>query len=278
MRIDAHQHFWSVARGDYGWLTPDLTALYRDFGPDDLLPLLNARGIDGSVLVQAAPTLAETEFMLSIAKAQDRVLGVVGWVDFETKAAPDTIAQLARHPKLVGLRPMIQNLPDDTWMLRDDLTPAFRAMVDQGLVFDALTFPRHLPHLRALLERHPDMTVVIDHGSKPEIAAGRIKRWAADMAALADETQAVVKLSGLVTEAGDSWSVDSLRPYVEHLIAHFGPDRMLWGSDWPVLTRACPYDSWCAATDVLLSGLTADEQATILGRNAQRVYKLGEPA
>ncbi len=144
MIIDAHQHFWQLARGDYGWLTPELVPLYRDFMPDDLASLLSHNNIDGTILVQAAPTIAETKFLLEIADATPFVLGVVGWIDFSAPTAVKDIARLAQHPKLVGLRPMIQDIADDDWMLQADLTPAFEAMIDADLTFDALVLPRHL--------------------------------------------------------------------------------------------------------------------------------------
>ncbi len=274
MRIDAHQHFWALDRGDYGWLTPDLEPIYRDFGPDDLRPLLAAQGIGGTVLVQAAPTVAETEFMLGLADAEPFVKGVVGWVDFEDAGAAAEIARLAAHPKLVGLRPMIQDIADSDWMLNPALAPAFEALIAEDLVFDALTLPKHLWNLRHLLKRYPEMRVVIDHASKPEIAAGQMTGWTEDMAALAQETAAFVKLSGLVTEAGDDWTTESLKPYVDHLLSEFGPDRMIWGSDWPVCTLASDYDRWCASTDTLLADLSATERTAILGGNAQSFYGL----
>ncbi len=273
-RIDAHQHFWAVERGDYGWLTRDLEPLYRDFEPRDLEPLLKGAGIDGTVLVQAAPTIAETEFMLGIADATPFIKGVVGWVDFEAPDAPDLIARLARHPALVGLRPMIQDIEDDDWMLRSALTPAFEALQAADLTFDALTLPRHLPNLRRLLDQHPHMRVVIDHGSKPLIQSGIISPWDTDMAALARDTRAFCKLSGLVTEAKPEWSVDDLRPYVEHVLAVFGPERLIWGSDWPVATLASSYEGWVAASEALLVGLSDLERAAIWGGNAAKAYNL----
>ena len=222
MKIDAHQHFWTLARGDYGWLTPDLEPLYRDFGPDDLLPILDENGLDGTVLVQAAPTVAETAFLLALAGAHDFIKGVVGWVDFEDPDAPAVISRLAEHPKLVGLRPMIQDIADDTWILRKDLTPAVEAMTAHDLVFDALVLPRHLPHLLAFLRRHPNLRCVVDHGAKPEIRHNRFDDWAAGMTAIAVETQACCKFSGLVTEAGPDWRAADIAPYVEHLLTAFG--------------------------------------------------------
>lgn len=274
MKIDAHQHFWSLARGDYGWLTPDFAKIYRDFEPSDLIPLLEAQGIDGTVLVQAAPTVAETQYMLALAESHDIVKGVVGWVDFESPDAGDTIDDLAQHPKLVGLRPMIQDIDDPDWMLRPDLGPAFEAMIANDLVFDALTLPRHLANLRKLINRHPNLRVVIDHGSKPEIHIGEFAKWSANMAVLASETNASVKLSGLVTEAGASWTAQDLQPYMQFLLDHFGPSRVIWGSDWPVCTLASSYARWCEVTDEFLVGFDQSERAAVLGLNAVQLYKL----
>ncbi|PCJ08313.1 MAG: amidohydrolase [Rhodobacteraceae bacterium] len=273
-RIDAHQHFWSLDRGDYGWLTPDLKEIYHDFLPDDLTPMLAAAGIEDTVLVQAAPTLAETEFMLSLADDHAFVKGVVGWVDFEHAEAPVQISKLAQHPALVGLRPMIQDIADPDWMLRTDLTPAFEALMAADLTFDALTLPPHLSNLSRLLERHSDMRVVINHGAKPLIRDGVIEPWATDMAKLASETQAFCKLSGLVTEADVNWTTADLKPYVDHLLNSFGPERLIWGSDWPVCTLASSYERWIKTTDTLLSDLTNDERNAILGGNAARAYNL----
>ncbi|MEM9250308.1 MAG: amidohydrolase family protein [Pseudomonadota bacterium] len=276
MRLDAHQHFWAIARGDYGWLTPELTALYRDFGPDDLAPLLAAQGIEGTILVQAAPTVAETRYMLALAAEHEMVKGVVGWVDLEQPDAGEVLSDLAAGGGLVGVRPMIQDIADDDWMLRPALTQALKQVAAQGLVFDALTLPRHLPNLRTLLGRHPDLKVVIDHGSKPQIAAGLFDDWAGDMAELAQTTQACVKLSGLVTEAATDWTTEDLRPYVDHLLETFGPHRMVWGSDWPVCTLASSYAQWCDTTEKLLGTLTQAERAAILGETAMKLYGLDE--
>jgi L-fuconolactonase len=274
MRIDAHQHFWAVARGDYGWLTPDLDVIYRDFTTDDLAPMLNDAGIEGTVLVQAAPTVAETEYMLSLADETSFIKGVVGWVDFEASDAVNQIAALNAHPALVGLRPMIQDITDPHWILGDALTSAFTELTARGLTFDALTFPQHLGPLRKLLARHPDMKVVIDHGSKPLIRDAILEGWAADMAALASETNAWCKLSGLVTEAAPDWTVDDLRPYVDHLLNSFGPSRLIWGSDWPVCTLASSYERWLETTDLLLSQLSSSERDAVMGGNAARAYNL----
>ncbi len=274
MKIDAHQHFWALARGDYGWLTSELATIYRDFGPSDLAPLIEAAGIEGTVLVQAAPTVAETEYMLSLADHTPFIKGVVGWVDFEAMDAAGQIKALSAHPALVGLRPMIQDIADPIWMLDDALSAAFFAIQQNDLTFDALTLPQHLAPLRQLLARHPEMRVVIDHGSKPLIRDGVIDGWAQDMAALAQETSAYCKLSGLVTEAAADWSTDDLRPYVNHLLDTFGSERLIWGSDWPVCTLASTYQRWLDTTDTLLSDLSENERNAVLGGNAARAYNL----
>ena len=274
MRIDAHQHFWSLDRGDYDWLTPELSALYRDFYPSDLDPLLEQNQIEGTVLVQASPTLAETNYLLSLANKHDFIKGVVGWVDFESFDVIQTVNELAKDPKVVGLRPMIQDIEDVDWMLSTDFTPVFNAIINHNLVFDALTKPNHLPNLRRLLLRHPELRTVIDHGSKPVIAAREFEPWAVEMALIAKNSQAFVKLSGLVTEAKENWSVDDLKPYVDHLFTCFGADRIIWGSDWPVCNLASDYTEWCETTDEILNGLSTEERDAVLGGNAMRVYSL----
>jgi L-fuconolactonase len=276
-RVDAHQHFWRLSRGDYGWLTPELGPIHRDFLPPDLEPLLQRHDIAATVLVQAAPTEAETRFMLSLADAHPFVEGVVGWTDFAAADAREAIARLSRHPKLKGLRPMIQDIADADWMLRPELEPAFRALVVHDLVFDALVLPRHLGNLLALARRHPDLRIVVDHCAKPAIAAGGFSGWADDIGRIAAETGAACKLSGLVTEAGAGWSAERLRPYVDHVLSIFGPGRVVWGSDWPVSTLAAGYEDWVAATGQLLDGWSDEEREAILGGNAVRVYGL-EPS
>ena len=274
MRIDAHQHFWSLGRGDYDWLTPELSILYRDFKPNDLAPLLDQHQIEGTVLVQASPTLAETNYLLSLANKHDFIKGVVGWVDFESFDVIQTINELAKDPKIVGLRPMIQDIEDVDWMLNAEFTPVFNAIKNNNLVFDALTKPIHLPNLRRLLLRHPKLRAVIDHGSKPVIAAREFEPWAVEMALIAKTSKACVKLSGLVTEAKENWSIDDLKPYVDHLFTYFGADRIIWGSDWPVCNLASDYTQWCETTEEILNELSTEERAAVLGGNAMRVYSL----
>jgi len=272
--IDSHQHFWEVARGDYGWLVPGVGRIYRDFGPDDLLPHLRACGVDATVLVQAAPTLSETEYLLDIAERTPRVLGVVGWIDFEAADAARQIDRLAARPKLRGIRPMIQDIPDDDWMLRPEFAPVFRHIAGSGLAFDALVHPRHLPRLLRLLGRHPDLRCVVDHCAKPRIAEGSFEPWATDIARIARETPAFCKISGLATEAGPGWTAEMLRPWVEHVLEVFGPERCMWGSDWPVLENVGSYEAWHAAAGELFAGLDSTARARVWGGNAIAFYGL----
>jgi L-fuconolactonase len=272
--VDAHHHIWRLARGDYGWLTPDLP-IHRDYGLEELRPLLHE--IDATVLVQAAPTEAETAFLLDAAAASaGLVRGVVGWTDLAAPGAPERIAALAgKTPLLKGLRPMLQDIAETEWILRPELSPSLRAMADAGLRFDALVRPRHLPVMLRFCARYPDLAVVIDHAAKPDIAGQAFEPWASDIAAVARQTEAKCKLSGLVTEAVVHWQVDHLRRYVDHLLETFGPERLMWGSDWPVVNLAGGHAAWRAATLELLRGLAAGERDRVLGGTAAAFYGLG---
>lgn len=277
MSIDAHFHCWRLARGDYGWLTPALAPIYRDVSVNDWRAASAPQGVSGGVLVQAAPTEAETQFLLAQADAHPQVLGVVGWVDLTAADAPARIAALARHPKLKGLRPMLQDIADPAWILQPLLAPALQAASDAGLVLDALVKSVHLPHLLTLAGRYPDLRLVIDHAAKPDIAAAEWQPWADGMARLAAETGAMCKLSGLLTEAGPAPGPAAVRRWAEHVLACFGAARVVWGSDWPVLELAASYRHWWGETQQLLAGLTAQERADILGANAGRLYRLSPP-
>ena len=277
MQIDAHQHFWQPGRGDYGWMPKDDPVLSRPYFPDELWPQLQAAGVQGTVLVQAAPSVAETEYMLGIADATPWVLGVVGWVDFEKPSDMAELKRLAGHPKFKGVRPMIQDIPDDGWMLREDVQRGFRAICDLGLRFDALGFPRHLANFLTVMKRYPAMQVVVDHCMKPQIrerSDTHFRFWADGMARIADETAAVVKFSALITEADADWTVDDLRPYVDHVFAAFGPERVMWGSDWPVCRLRGEYAGWRAAALELTSGLTDVDRALVYGGTAAGFYGL----
>jgi L-fuconolactonase len=272
MRIDAHQHFWTLARGDYGWLTPELGPIHRDFGPEDLSPLLARHGIIRTILVQAAPTQAETAFLLDIAARTPFIAGVVGWCDFDAPDAAQRIARLSGNPLLVGLRPMVHDIADTNWLARPTLAPVFDAMIAHDLVFDALLRPQHIDPMLRVLERHPALSVVIDHAAKPDLVSGDLTGWREGITALAAHSNTTCKLSGLVTEAAPDWTPDILRPIVEHLLASFGPERLIWGSDWPVVTLRADYDRWFDTASALLAGLTEPQRLAIFGGTARRIY------
>ncbi len=276
VQVDAHQHYWNPGRGDYHWMPKDDPVLCRTYGPADLTPALAATGVTHTVLVQAAATVEESEYMLGIADVTEHVAGVVGWVDFERPEHMAHLERLAGHPKFLGVRPMIQDIPDVDWMLRDDVQWGFEAVCDLGLSFDALGFPQHLANFQTLLSRYPDMRVVVDHCMKPQIrdpSDANFKPWADGMSRLA-EKGAYCKLSGLVTEAKEDWSADQLRPYASHVLSAFGPERVMWGSDWPVVRLRAEYERWRSAAMELTAELSPEEQARVFGATAVEFYGL----
>ncbi|HJV61315.1 MAG TPA: amidohydrolase family protein [Albitalea sp.] len=280
-RVDAHQHFWRLSDRQGQWPPAQLRAIHRDFLPHDLEPLRQHAGIDGTVLVQSLPSEDDTRWMLSLADAHPVVWGVVGWVDMKAAEAPARIAALAAHPKLKGLRPMLQDLADDGWIAHAAVDGAARAMVRHGLVFDALVLSRHLGALHRFAARHPDLRIVIDHGAKPPIATGELEPWRSGIAALAALPNVACKVSGLLTEAGSRRSAEALRPYVQALWDLFGPERLLWGSDWPVLRLAGDYQGWLemsrALFDSIDPALSDARRADLFGGNAMRLYGLVPP-
>lgn len=273
MRIDAHQHYWRIGRNGHEWPTPDLPAIHRDFLPADLEPELARLGIARTVLVQSQPADADTEWLLDLAARSPSVGAVVGWCDLRAPDAPARIAELAARPKLRGLRPMLQDLPTG-WILDPGVAPALAAIAEAGLAFDALIRPAHLPDIAALAKAYPSLAIVVDHGAKPAIAEGSFQPWADGMRELARHPNVSCKLSGLVTEAKANWASNDLVPYVRHLLDCFGTDRLLWGSDWPVLSLAASYAQWFDAANALVSGVTDSGRDAIFGGNAARVYRV----
>ncbi|THK38704.1 amidohydrolase [Ensifer sp. MPMI2T] len=272
--IDAHQHYWTLGLGHNNWPGPDLAPIYRDFGPEDLKPNLAAAGISRTVLVQAAPNVKETEFLLSLAEREDTVAAVVGWVNILAADAVSDIRRLKASPKLKGIRPMLQSILETAWILQPQAIVTLQALPQLDLRFDALIQPRHLPVIAALADAVPDLAIVVDHCAKPFIAAGKLEPWQSDMAALARRPNVHVKLSGLVTEAGGGWSVEKLKPYAAHILDVFGTDRVMFGSDWPVVLLDADYGAWFAAAQELTAHLTPLERENVFSRTAARFYGL----
>lgn len=277
-RIDAHQHYWQLERGNYAWMQPHHAGIKRDFLPEDLDPLFAAAGVTGTVLVQADATDCETDFMLELVAVTPSVLGVVGWVDF---TAPNAVAQVehrAAQAPIRGLRPMLEFIPEPDWILQSAFAPVLQTMIRTGLTLDALVHPRHLPALETLLRRHPGLAVVIDHGAKPKIAgwntdASARVDWRNAMRRVAAHSQVYCKLSGLLTEVADG-PQNMVFAAMEILLELFGPSRLIWGSDWPVMTLAGTYLEWVELCDQVLAGLTADERDAVYWRNANSFYRL----
>lgn len=274
MRIDAHQHFWLLANRTGAWPPPELAEIHRDFLPEQLTPLLRQHGIDASVLVQSLPNREDTAFMLDLATRHAYIQAVVGWVDMKAVDAAEQIAAFAAHPKFRGLRPMLQDLTDDAWIADPALAPAVDAMRRHRLSLDALVLPRHLPALLTFAKRFPELPIVIDHAAKPAIASGAMAPWKDDIARLAALPQVHCKLSGLVTEAAANWRAGDLQAYADHVLDVFGPQRVMWGSDWPVLNLAADYGRWISVTDTLLSRLDESAREQVLGRTAQQFYRI----
>jgi L-fuconolactonase len=279
--IDAHFHSWLLSRGDYGWLKPEIGPIYRDVSVADWQKLAVPLGITGGVLVQAAPTLAETLHLLALAEAHPAVLGVVGWVDFAAADAVVHIQELTKHPKLKGLRPMLHDLPDPTWILQPAVQAALSEMEKLGLVFDALIRPTYLPCILQIAKQYQNLSIVIDHGAKPEIALGTEaawQPWADGMKALAGLPNVSCKLSGLLTEAGESPQFGNCQVWITHMIHLFGAERLMWGSDWPVLELAGVYEHWLKDSQNYIQSqtksLTKTQQTSIFSTNAKRIYKL----
>lgn len=273
--IDAHQHYWRVDRGDYAWLHDAPAALQRDFLPTDLHAQRSAAKVAGSVLVQAAASEAETRYLFELARADRSILGVVGWVDFEAADAPSRIDALLHDGAglLLGLRPMAQDHPDPDWLSRPALDAAFDRLQEQGLTFDALVKPAQLPALQKRLQRERELRVVLDHAGKPDIARGRFDDWAAHIRELAALPNVHCKFSGLLTELAPGMPVDALDPYVDHLFACFGADRLIWGSDWPVLTLRDSYAHWLELARTLAQQRAPHALDAIFGRNALAFYR-----
>jgi L-fuconolactonase len=264
--VDAHQHFWDPASAEYPWMTDDVAALRRRFGPEDLEPLLDEHGVTGTVLVQARGSLDETRTLLEIAAATPFVLGVVGWIDLTDADAARVLDDLGG--KLVGVRHQVEDEPDPAWLLRPDVQRGLAAVGLAGLAYDLLVRARELPAAVETAQRHPDVRFVLDHVGKPPLRSGDLTAWEVGVAALADLPNVTCKLSGLFTEAEPG---ADLLPTLEQALRWFGPERCMFGSDWPVCLLATDYG---AALDVVLRAVPAGDAEAVLAATAIRTYGL----
>jgi len=276
MRIDAHQHYWLLKRGDYGWLTPETGILYEDYLPDRLRSELSKCGIQRTIVVQAARTVQETEFLLELCEKEETLAGTVGWLDLESDDWQNEYERLLQNRYFVGIRVMLQEETDDGWILRPRIVEALKRLAADRFPVDLLMNPQHWPHVLEMLEKVPDLRGVVDHIAKPDIKAGKLYPWKEQMAAIAKFPNMYCKLSGMVTEADhQKWKPADLKPYVTHAIDVFGTERVMFGSDWPVCLLAADYSEvYDGLVKVLPETFDSHSLDQLFGLNAMRFYKL----
>ena len=275
MRIDAHQHFWNYSAAEYPWIGAGLERLARDYLPSDLEPLLAAKQIDGSVAVQARQSVEESLWLLALAKAHPLVKGVIGWVDLRSDRVGDDLRVLAANPTFVGVRHVVQDEPDPRFVLGEGFIRGLRQLRQHGLTYDLLLYPSQLPAAIELVELLPEQPFVVDHLAKPRIVAGEIADWERDIRAIARHDNVCCKVSGMVTEAvRRGWKRDDFTPYLDVVLEAFGPERLMFGSDWPVCLLAGEYADVAAIPRDYFSRLSATEQRMIWGDTAAGFYGL----
>ena len=277
MTIDSHQHFWKYSPKEYGWIDNDMAVIRRDFLPADLKQAIASASIDAVVCVQARQTLDETRWLLNLARANGFIAGVVGWVPLASPTGPrDLDAMLRIAPgKLKGLRHVLQDEPDENYSLGDHFTTVLRQLAHLSLSYDILIREHQLPTAIRLVDRHPNLTFILDHLAKPRIKQRQLSPWREDLRELARRDNVYAKISGMVTEADyRAWSGEQLRPFVDVAIEAFGPRRLMFGSDWPVCLVACGYARWADLVRSFIENLSPVEQADIMGETARRAYRL----
>jgi len=275
MRIDAHHHFWRYDAAEYGWIDDSMAVLRRDFLPNDLGREIESVGIDGVVSVQARQSFEETHWLLQLADEELRIKGVVGWVPLAKSNVREDLDLFCDRSKLMAIRHVVQDEPDDNFILRNDFNAGVSILKDYQLAYDILIFERHLPQAIEFVDRHPQQVFVLDHLAKPRVKAGELEPWRTNILRLAQRENVYCKLSGLVTEADwQAWSEPQLTPYVDVVLEAFGPRRLMFGSDWPVCLLAATYRSWYELCRRFCAPLSTDEQARIFGGTAAEAYRL----
>jgi len=273
--IDAHQHFWDPGHLTYPWMHGEAVApLCRPFLPRDLDPILRDVGVDRTVVVQAQSSLDETRWLLDLADANAFIAGVVGWVDLTSSDLSGVLDDLEKHPKFKGVRHQAEDEPDG-WLIRPDVLEGLRELARRGIPYDLLVKPGHLSSVLVIADRIPDLRMVVDHIAKPHIASKRLEPWATDLAQLAGIPAVSCKLSGMITEADwKDWTPGDLKPYVDHVVEHFGFDRIMFGSDWPVCVLAGTYARVVDALNECLGRISPSDRAKVFGGNARAFYEL----
>lgn len=277
--IDSHFHLWKIGQNGCVWPTADLKSIYRDFDLELIESIASSCGVTAGVLVQSQEDDRDTDYLLQLADNSSFIKAVVGWVDFLSPEVDKRIVSLSKNSKFKGLRPMLQGIPEDDWILNPTLNKAFNYMIQKGISFDALIQPRHLIHIAELARRYPDLAIVIDHAAKPAITNSLPDPWCQDMKNLSGLRNVSCKISGLVTEAKPGSSPESMKAYIRFLLSVFGPDRLIWGSDWPVIklaegNMAMDYAQWLAFVRQTLGDLSVNESDCIFFQNAATFYRI----
>lgn len=277
MRIDAHQHFWHYAPRDYSWITGEMQTLKRNFEPEDLKPLLDRAGMDGTIAVQARHAVQETDWLLALADQYPFIKGVVGWVDLESPTVHEQLETYAQRPPFRGVRHIVHDEADDRFMLRPQFLHGLSLLASFDLVYDLLLFPKHLPIAADVVQRFPQQRFVLDHVAKPAIKTHSFAPWDADIRALARFPNVFCKVSGMVTEAAwNTWTPDDFTRYLDTVFDCFGPERLLFGSDWPVCTLSGTYADVVLLVQQYMRGLSVEQQDHIFGGTAAEVYALSK--
>lgn len=275
MRLDSHQHFWEYDPKRQDWITPDMSRIRRDFLPGDLRPLLEDAKIDGCIAVQAEESLRETDFLLDLANQHEWISGVVGWADLKSDQLDEVLDQYSDARKLVGFREVLQS-KDPRYMLQDEFIRGVQKVGKRDYTYDILIFPHHLAATLELVKKCPDQRFVIDHLAKPFIKDGKWKEWKKALSLIAERELVHCKLSGMITEADwKKWAPDQLLPYLEIALELFGPDRLMYGSDWPVCLVAGEYEQYWEVIEQFTAALSPSEKSRIMGETAAKFYKIG---
>lgn len=275
MQVDSHQHFWKYDVQRHSWITQEMQVLKRDYLPADLVPELRANGMAGCIAVQAEQSEQETQFLLELAKQYEVIKGVVGWVDLRSPQIAERLQHYSQFEKLCGFRHVVQSEADDEFILRPEFCRGINALKKYGFTYDILIYARQLPAALELVSRFPDQPFVIDHIAKPSIRTGAMAPWAAQMRSLADQANVYCKVSGLITEADwKNWRIGDLLPYLNVVFETFGPERLMFGSDWPVCLLAGTYQQVKQLIENYIGKLSIQQKKDIFGLNAVRFYGL----
>jgi L-fuconolactonase len=275
MQIDSHQHFWHYSPAEHAWMSDQMRVLKRDFLPEDLEPLIESAGFDGCVAVQARQTLEETRWLLELSEKHSFIKGVVGWVDLCSTDLRKQLEIFSAHPKFVGVRHIVQDEPDDEFILRADFMNGISQLSQFSLTYDLLLYPRHLRAAAQMVRRFPEQPFVLDHMAKPRIAEGLISPWREDLLELASARNVLCKLSGMVTEAEwNQWTPAEFVRYLDSVVEAFTPERLMIGSDWPVCLLSADYAATMRIVIEYVQQFSPEARSGILGENCARFYGL----